>query len=68
LNHARWAQYRAQLGVEIERQRMGEAASRYGLRVYDTGAESIGVGAFHNLWNTGNKVLSDVPAPLISTN
>jgi cell division protein FtsI/penicillin-binding protein 2 len=46
---------------------MGEAASRFGLRVYDTGAESIGVGAFHNLWNTGNKVLSDVLAPLIST-
>jgi penicillin-binding protein A len=60
-------QYFAQLGVEVERQRMGEAASRFGLRVYDTGAESIGVGQFHNLWNTGNKVLSDVFAPLIST-
>src|SRR6266498_1305677 len=60
-------QYFAQLGVEVERQRMAEAASRFGLRVYDTGAESIGVGAFHNLWNTGNKVLSDVLAPLIST-
>jgi hypothetical protein len=60
-------QYFAQLGVEVERQRMGEAASRFGLSVYDTGAESIGVGAFHNLWNTGNKVLSDVLAPLIST-
>src|SRR5215475_13501555 len=60
-------QYFAQLGVEVERQRMGEAASRFGLSVYDTGAESIGVGAFHNLWNTGNKVLSDVLAPLSST-
>ena len=60
-------QYFAQLGVEVERQRMGEAASRFGLHVYDTGAESIGVGPFHNLWNTGNKVLSDVFAPLIST-
>ncbi|HEY6402798.1 MAG TPA: penicillin-binding transpeptidase domain-containing protein, partial [Blastocatellia bacterium] len=60
-------QYFAQLGVEVERQRMGEAASRFGLRVYDTGPESIGVGPFHNLWNTGNKVLSDVLAPLIST-
>ncbi|HEU0178445.1 MAG TPA: penicillin-binding transpeptidase domain-containing protein [Blastocatellia bacterium] len=60
-------QYFAQLGVEVERQRMGEAASRFGLHVYDTGAESIGVGPFHNLWNTGNKVLSDVLAPLIST-
>ncbi|HEX5082624.1 MAG TPA: penicillin-binding transpeptidase domain-containing protein [Blastocatellia bacterium] len=60
-------QYFAQLGVEVERQRMGETASRFGLRTYDTGAESIGVGPFHNLWNTGNKVLSDVLAPLIST-
>ncbi len=60
-------QYFAQLGVEVERQRMAEAASRFGLRVYSTGAESIGVGAFRNLWNTDNKVLSDVLAPLIST-
>src|SRR5215470_15351983 len=30
-------QYFAQLGVEVERQRMGEAASRFGLKVYDTG-------------------------------
>jgi cell division protein FtsI/penicillin-binding protein 2 len=60
-------QYFAQLGVEVERQRMGETASRFGLRTYDTGAGSIGVGPFHNLWNTGNKVLSDVLAPLIST-
>jgi len=60
-------QYFAQLGVEVERQRMGEAAARFGLRVYDTGAESIGVGAYHDLWNTGVKVLSDVLAPLNST-
>jgi hypothetical protein len=60
-------QYFAQLGVEVERQRMGEAASRFGMRVYDTGAASIGAGPLHNLWNTGNKVLSDVLAPLIST-
>ncbi|MBO0858268.1 MAG: hypothetical protein J2P21_07370 [Chloracidobacterium sp.] len=60
-------QYFAQLGVEVERQRMGEAASRFGLHVYDTGAESIGVGPIHGLWNTGNKVLADVFAPLIST-
>jgi penicillin-binding protein A len=60
-------QYFAQLGVEVERQRMGETASRFGLSTYDTGAESIGVGPFHNLWNTSNKVLSDVLAPLIST-
>ncbi len=60
-------QYFAQMGVEVERQRMGETASRFGLRIYDTGAESIGVGAFRDLWNTGNKVLSDVLAPLSST-
>ncbi|HKE06078.1 MAG TPA: penicillin-binding transpeptidase domain-containing protein, partial [Blastocatellia bacterium] len=60
-------QYFAQLGVEVERQRMGEAAARFGLRVFDTGAESIGVGAYHDLWNTGVKVLSDVLAPLNST-
>src|SRR5215470_8462217 len=60
-------QYFSQLGVEVERQRMGETASRFGLSVYDTGAQSIGVGAFHDLWNTGNKVLSDVLAPLHST-
>jgi hypothetical protein len=60
-------QYFAQLGAEVERQRMAEAASRFGLRVYDTGAESIGVGAFHHLWNSDNKVLSDVLAPLSST-
>ena len=60
-------QYFAQLGVEVERQRMGEAASRFGLRVFDTGAASIGTGQFHGLWNSGNKVLSDVFAPLNST-
>ncbi|MGE0132802.1 MAG: penicillin-binding transpeptidase domain-containing protein [Blastocatellales bacterium] len=60
-------QYFSQLGVEVERQRMGEAASRFGLRVYDTAGESIGVGAFRGLWNTGNEVLSDVLAPLVST-
>ncbi len=60
-------QYFSQLGVEVERQRMGEAASRFGLRVYETGAQSIGVGAIHDLWNTNHKVLSDVLAPLSST-
>jgi hypothetical protein len=60
-------QYFAQLGVEVERQRMGEAASRFGLRVFETAPESIGVGGFRNLWNTGNPVLSDVLAPLSST-
>src|SRR5262249_10205247 len=60
-------QYFAQLGVEVERQRMGEAAARFGLRVFETAPESIGVGGFRGLWNTDNKVLSDVLAPLAST-
>ncbi len=60
-------QYFAQLGVEVERQRMGEAAGRFGMNVYDTPGESIGVGSQRGLWNTGNEVLSDVLAPLAST-
>lgn len=63
-------QYFSQLGVEVERQRMGEAASRFGLRVFDTAGESIsrgGTGAFRGLWNTDNRVLSDVLAPFYST-
>ncbi|MGH9939839.1 MAG: penicillin-binding transpeptidase domain-containing protein [Blastocatellia bacterium] len=60
-------QFFSQLGVEVERQRMGEAALRFGLRVYDTAGESIGVGALRGLWNTDNEVLSDVLAPLVST-
>jgi hypothetical protein len=60
-------QYFAQLGVEVERQRMGEAASRFGLRVFDTGAASIGTGQMRGLWNSDNKILSDVLAPLNST-
>jgi cell division protein FtsI/penicillin-binding protein 2 len=60
-------QYFAQLGVEVERQRMGEAASRFGLRVFDTAGESIGAGAERGLWNTDNKILSDVLSPLYST-
>ncbi len=60
-------QYFAQLGVEIERQRMGEAAARFGLKVFDTAPASIGTGSHHGLWNTENKVLSDVLSPLNST-
>src|SRR5581483_775774 len=60
-------QYFAQLGVEVERQRMAEAAGRFGLNVYATGPESIGQGYVSNLWNTENKVLSDVLAPYKST-
>ena len=37
-------QYFAQLGVEVERQRMGEAAARFGLQVFPTGAASLRAG------------------------
>ena len=60
-------QYFAQLGVAVERQRMGETAKRFGLRVFETGQESLNPGSFRNLWNTDNKILSDVLAPLYST-
>lgn len=60
-------QYFAQLGVEVERQRMGEAAARFGLRVFADPADSIGTGATRGLWNSENKILSDVLAPLNST-
>lgn len=60
-------QYFAQLGVEVGRQKLGEAASRFGLRVFNNPADSIGTGQMPNLWNTDNKVLSDVLAPLNST-
>lgn len=60
-------QYFAQLGVAVERQRMGEAAARFGLKVFDEPKGSIGSGSMHNVWNTDNKVLSSVLAPLNST-
>ncbi|MBI3427032.1 MAG: penicillin-binding protein 2 [Acidobacteria bacterium] len=60
-------QYFAQLGVELERQRMGEAAARFGLKVHATPGASIGTGVERGLWNSENKVLSDVFAPLNST-
>jgi penicillin-binding protein A len=60
-------QYFAQLGVEVERQRMGEAAGRFGLKVFVRAADSIGSGRSFDLWNTDNRVLSSVLAPLNST-
>ncbi len=60
-------QYFAQLGVEVERQRMGDAAARFGMRVFANPGDSIGTGATRGLWNTENKILSDVLAPLNST-
>ena len=60
-------QYFAQLGVEVERQRMGEAASSFGLKVFDNAADSIGSGSMRLLWNSENKILNDVLAPLNST-
>jgi cell division protein FtsI/penicillin-binding protein 2 len=60
-------QYFAQLGVEVDRQRMGEAAERFGLKVFNNAAQSIGSGRRYDLWNTDNRVLSSVFAPLNST-
>jgi cell division protein FtsI/penicillin-binding protein 2 len=60
-------QYFAQLGVEVDRQRMGEAAGRFGLKVFGNPAQSIGSGRRYDLWNTDNRVLSSVLAPLNST-
>jgi peptidoglycan glycosyltransferase len=60
-------QYFAQLGVEVERQRMGDAAARFGLKVFSVASESIGAGRRNDLWNTDNKVLSSTLAPLHST-
>ncbi len=60
-------QYFAQLGVEVERQRMGDAAERFGLKVFANALDSIGSGRRYQLWNTENRVLSSVLAPLNST-
>lgn len=60
-------QYFAQLGVQVERQRMGAAAARFGMKVFDTGAASLRAGNELNFWNTDNPVLSDVLAPRFST-
>jgi peptidoglycan glycosyltransferase len=60
-------QYFAQLGVEVDRIRLGEAAKRFGLRVFDNPLDSVRAGSFRNLWNTDNQVLSDVLAPTYST-
>jgi len=60
-------QYFAQLGVEVERQRMGEAAARFGLKVFDSGAASLRAGNEPNFWNTDNSMLSAVLAPRYST-
>lgn len=60
-------QYFAQLGVEVDRIRMGEAARRFGMRTFETASDSMRAGSFRNLWNSDNQILSDVLAPLYST-
>ena len=57
-------QYFAQLGVEVDRERMGAAAGRFGLRVFDDPVSSLRAGSTRNLWNTEDQILSDVLAPL----
>jgi hypothetical protein len=53
-------QYFAQLGAELERQRMGEAADRFGLKVFDTGVQSLRAGFAPDFWNTENAALFDL--------
>lgn len=60
-------QYFAQLGIEIDRIRLSEAASRFGLRVFDDAASSLRAGTFRNLWSSDNPIISDVLAPFYST-
>ncbi len=60
-------QYFAQLGVELDRQRLAEAADRFGFRVFSNPDDSIGSGRQENLWNTGSRVISSVLAPVNST-
>ena len=60
-------QYFAQLGVEVDRIRLGEAAKRFGLKVFSSAGDSVRPGPFRNLWNTDAQALSDVLAPLYST-
>ena len=60
-------QYFSQLGVEVDRERMGAAAGRFGLRVFDDPIASLRAGSTRNLWNTEDQILSDVLAPLNST-
>lgn len=60
-------QYFAQLGVDLDRQRMGEAATRFGMVDFANPTESIGAGYIYDFWNTSNRVLSSVFAPLKST-
>ncbi|MBO0719997.1 MAG: hypothetical protein J2P41_04205 [Blastocatellia bacterium] len=60
-------QYFAQLGVLVERQRMADAAARFGLKVFTVAQDSIGAGRRNDLWSTDNKVLTATLAPLYST-
>jgi cell division protein FtsI/penicillin-binding protein 2 len=60
-------QYFAQLGVAVERERMGEAAARFGLKVFESGPASLRAGNAQNFWNTDNPILSGVLAPRYST-
>lgn len=60
-------QYFAQLGVEIAHIRLGEAAARFGMKVYADPADSLRAGSLRDLWNTEDRILGDVLAPLHST-
>jgi cell division protein FtsI/penicillin-binding protein 2 len=46
---------------------MGEAAARFGLKVFDAAGDSLRAGNADNFWNSSNPVLSDVLSPRYST-
>lgn len=60
-------QYFAQLGVELAHIRLGEAAARFGMKVYADPADSLRAGSLREVWNTEDRILGDVLAPLRST-
>lgn len=60
-------QYFAQLGVELDRLRMGGAAERFGLLLFPNAARSLRAGRQDRLWNTGNRAIASLLAPFGST-
>lgn len=60
-------QYFAQMGVLLERQRLGEAASRFGFELFAEPRPSIAAVIADQFWNVGNPAISSVLAPLRSS-
>lgn len=60
-------QYFAQLGVDLDRLRMGSEAERFGLRLFTDARQSLRAGRQEYLWNTGNRAIASLLAPFGST-